>query len=123
MNQSNFLSERKKISNPLFEKFLKNFYVIHSGEFRSLLTVFFFTNLLSFSSFAQADEPRDWVQGEMESLVSLYRHLHAHPELSRQEEQTSKRFAQELKAVGAEVTERIGGFGVVGLLRNGTGPT
>jgi hippurate hydrolase len=57
------------------------------------------------------------------ALDVLYRHLHAHPELSLQEEQTAARLARELRATGLEVTEKVGGFGVVGVLKNGHGPT
>ena len=57
------------------------------------------------------------------SLDALYRDLHQHPELSLQEEETAKKMATRLRTLGFEVTERVGGFGVVGLLRNGSGPT
>src|SRR5262249_13259905 len=60
---------------------------------------------------------------EYPNLFELYRQLHAHPELSFQEEQTAVRLAQELRQVGCEVTAKVGKTGVVGLLRNGTGPT
>ena len=52
----------------------------------------------------------------------LYRDLHAHPELSGREHRTAAAFASELRASGLEVTEGVGGTGVVGLLRNGDGP-
>jgi hippurate hydrolase len=57
------------------------------------------------------------------SLESLYRDLHAHPELSLQEEKTGARLAAELRAAGFEATEKFGGTGVVGVLKNGPGPT
>jgi amidohydrolase len=57
------------------------------------------------------------------SLESLYRDLHAHPELSLQEEKTGARLAAELRAAGFEVTEKFGGTGVVAVLKNGPGPT
>jgi amidohydrolase len=56
------------------------------------------------------------------NLYQLYEQLHQNPELSFQEEKTTERMARELKKAGAEVTERWGGFGVVGLLKNGKGP-
>jgi hippurate hydrolase len=63
-------------------------------------------------------------EAQAASLESLYRELHAQPELSLQEERTSARIAAELRAAGCEVTERFGGgFGVVGVLKNGAGPT
>jgi hippurate hydrolase len=68
-------------------------------------------------------EPDLWVQQNLGSLVQLYRHLHAHPELSYQEKKTSARMAEEFRQVGAEVTTGVGGYGVVGLFKNGRGPT
>ena len=63
------------------------------------------------------------LDAELASLQTLYKHLHAHPELSLQEEQTAARLAKELKGLGFEVTEKVGGTGVVGVLKNGDGPT
>jgi hippurate hydrolase len=60
---------------------------------------------------------------EFDSLLSLYKYLHTHPELSLQEEKTSARLARELREAGFEVTEKFGGYGVVGVLKNGDGPT
>jgi hippurate hydrolase len=55
-------------------------------------------------------------------LLSLYQDLHAHPELSLQETRTAARLAQEMRKIGLSVTERVGGTGVVAVLRNGEGP-
>lgn len=63
------------------------------------------------------------VSAEYPSLDALYKDLHAHPELSLMEERTAGVIARELRAAGFAVTERFGGFGVVGVLQNGTGPT
>lgn len=52
----------------------------------------------------------------------FYRDLHAHPELSHQEQRTAANVAERLRSAGCEVHEAIGGTGVVGLLRNGDGP-
>jgi hippurate hydrolase len=57
------------------------------------------------------------------SLDSLYIDLHKNPELSLHEERTAAKLAARLRNLGFEVTERVGGFGVVGVLRNGAGPT
>src|SRR5206468_2598592 len=57
------------------------------------------------------------------SLVELYRHFHANPELSYQEVKTAARFAEEVRKAGWEVTEAIGRTGVAAILKNGTGPT
>jgi amidohydrolase len=56
-------------------------------------------------------------------LEPLFRHFHEHPELSGQETQTAARLARELRALGLEVTEGVGGTGVVAVVRNGQGPT
>ena len=56
-------------------------------------------------------------------LEALYKDVHAHPELSMQETRTAALAANRLRAAGYEVTAGIGKTGVVGLLRNGTGPT
>ena len=63
------------------------------------------------------------IDAELPDLVKLYKHLHENPELSLQEQQTSARMAAELKAAGFEVTAKFGGHGVVGVLKNGDGPT
>jgi amidohydrolase len=55
-------------------------------------------------------------------LFAVYRDLHEHPELSFQEEKTAAKLAKRLRALGFEVTERVGGHGLVGVLRNGAGP-
>jgi hippurate hydrolase len=56
-------------------------------------------------------------------LDALYRELHQTPELSLQEERTAAKLAERLRQLGFEVTTNVGGHGVVGLLRNGKGPT
>src|SRR3984957_9003816 len=57
------------------------------------------------------------------NLEALYKDVHAHPELSMQETRTAKLAAGRLRAAGYEVTTGVGKTGVVGLLRNGDGPT
>ncbi|MGH7944691.1 MAG: amidohydrolase, partial [Opitutaceae bacterium] len=63
------------------------------------------------------------IAAEYASLETLYRDLHARPELSLMEERTAGVVAAELRAAGFQVTERVGGHGVVGVLKNGPGPT
>jgi amidohydrolase len=58
-----------------------------------------------------------------ERLAALFDHLHRNPELSGREVETSKRLAGELRALGYDVTEGVGGTGVVAVMRNGAGPT
>lgn len=63
------------------------------------------------------------VAAEYASLRGIYEHLHANPELSFMEFNTASLVAKELRALGIDVTEKVGHTGVVGVLRNGPGPT
>src|SRR5205085_7408734 len=82
------------------------------------------------SVFAQ-QTPQSLADAELPSLLTIYKDLHTHPELSTREERSSAIVAKELKAAGCEVTERVGKydqpgstcFGVVGVMKNGDGPT
>ena len=56
------------------------------------------------------------------SLAELFVWFHSHPELSFREDETATRLAEELRSAGVEVTEGVGGTGLVGMLRNGDGP-
>ncbi|MDQ6655400.1 MAG: amidohydrolase [Verrucomicrobiota bacterium] len=81
------------------------------------------------STFAQ-QTPQQIADAELPSLLTIYKDLHAHPELSTHEEKSSAFVAKELKAAGYEVTDHVGkydkadqtGYGVVGVLKNGDGP-
>ena len=82
--------------------------------------------LLTAAAAARADAPARGLAGLDEiypKLDALYLDLHKNPELSMKEEKTAARLAIELKALGYEVTTGVGGTGVVGVLRNGAGPT
>ena len=65
---------------------------------------------------ANFDGIRSWQE-------DFYRDLHGHPELSHQERRTAARVVERLTPAGYEVHEGVGGTGVVGVLRNGDGPT
>lgn len=65
---------------------------------------------------AVADQVRPWQE-------DLYRDLHQHPELSHQEQRTAAAVAERLTSAGYEVHTGVGGNGVVGIRRNGDGPT
>ena len=54
---------------------------------------------------------------------ALYLDLHQHPELSSHETQTAAKLAGDLRALGYDVTEHVGGTGVVAIMKNGAGPT
>src|SRR5437762_6099194 len=87
--------------------------------------------LLSGLVFAQQQTPQSLADAELPSLVPIYKDFHTHPELSGHEERSSAIVAKELKAAGCDVTERVGKydktgltcFGVVGVMKNGAGPT
>lgn len=72
---------------------------------------------------ARADDPGGWFDKHEGELIELYRHLHSHPELSYKEVATAAKIAVELRKAGAEVTSNVGKLGVVGVLKNGQGPT
>lgn len=57
------------------------------------------------------------IEGRRSALVALRRHFHQHPELSFEERQTATTIASHLRDAGIEVTEGVGGYGVVGLIR------
>ncbi|HXQ78243.1 MAG TPA: amidohydrolase, partial [Gemmatimonadaceae bacterium] len=71
--------------------------------------------------------PNDVALASLERLLpdlqTLYTDIHSHPELSMQEERTAAIAADRLRGAGYEVTTGVGKTGVVGLLRNGDGPT
>jgi len=59
----------------------------------------------------------------MPAIEKLYLDLHQSPELSYHEQQTGQKIAKQLKQLGFDVTDNVGGFGVVGIYKNGNGPT
>lgn len=72
---------------------------------------------------ASATDPvRDAVRKAMPELMAFYRDFHANPELSLHEVKTAAKLAAEARKAGYEVTEKVGGTGVVAVLRNGPGP-
>ena len=77
---------------------------------------------LLFASPAYADELSDAVAADMPELMELYRHLHANPELSFQEDDTAAHLAAIAEELGFDVTTGVGGHGVVAVMENGPGP-
>ena len=59
----------------------------------------------------------------MPEIEKLYLDLHQSPELSYHEKQTGQKLAKQLKKLGFTVTDNVGGYGVVGIYKNGDGPT
>ena len=64
----------------------------------------------------------DGVKADMPALMTLYRDLHANPELSMQEVRTPAKLAAEVRKLGFTVTEKVGKSGVVAVMKNGPGP-
>jgi len=81
------------------------------------------TALLTTSLFAQAPDASQEVQAVSASSYALYQDLHQHPELSSHETQTAAKLASRLRSLGYDVTENVGGTGLVAVMKNGAGPT
>jgi amidohydrolase len=77
---------------------------------------------LMLSGTAPAATLDEAVAADLPSLMTIYRDLHSHPELSRQEVRTSGILAAEARKLGYQVTEHVGGTGVVAVMKNGPGP-
>jgi amidohydrolase len=63
------------------------------------------------------------VESDYPKLDALYKDIHAHPEIAFQEEKTAAKLAAEMRAIGFEVTEKVGKTGLVAIYENGDGPT
>jgi hippurate hydrolase len=72
---------------------------------------------------ARVDAVKKQIDYQLPSLEKLYKHIHSNPELSFQEVNTAALMAHELKSLGFTVTTSVGVHGVVGVLKNGQGPT
>jgi len=79
--------------------------------------------LLLLSPFAQATTLDLNLQKTMPEIEKLYLDLHQSPELSYHEKETGQKLAKQLKQLGFTVTDNVGGYGVVGIYKNGDGPT
>ncbi len=81
------------------------------------------------STLAPAQDLPSLVNSELPQLLSTFKQLHQHPELSEQEKQTSAFVASALRNAGYAVTENVGryddgrpAYGVVAIMKNGIGP-
>jgi amidohydrolase len=74
-------------------------------------------------AFAQNSPLDKQVSSVLPDAQALYLDLHQHPELSSHETRTAAELASRLRALGYDVTEHVGGTGVVAMLKNGPGPT
>ena len=75
------------------------------------------------ASSASAATLGEEINADMPQLMTLYRDLHANPELSMQEVRSPAKLAAEMRKLGFTVTEKVGKTGVVSVLKNGAGPT
>ncbi len=82
-----------------------------------------FVALAVLSASAQSTPFKDQLESVFPDAYALYLDLHQHPELSSHETRTAALLAQRLRQLGYEVTENVGGTGVVGIMKNGSGPT
>jgi hippurate hydrolase len=93
---------------------------------RARLLLLFSLSSLSFSAYAQSNANASSsmeVDAVYAAAHDLYIDLHQSPELSSHETQTAAKIAARLRSLGYEVTEGVGGTGVVAILKNGSGPT
>lgn len=74
------------------------------------------------SADTDAAQIRKWYQEQQSRFETLYRWLHAHPEVSLQERETAEYLAERWKENGFTVTQGVGGHGIVAVLENGPGP-
>ena len=84
-----------------------------------------FTAIFAFLAFSFIAEPpalKELIKSDLPYLVEFYKHRHQNPEISLQEKETAADLAAELKKVGFELSENFGGYGIVGILKNGDGP-
>jgi hippurate hydrolase len=75
------------------------------------------------SASAQAPSAHKEIETVYPEAHSFYLDLHQNPELSSHETQTAAKLAGKLRSLGYDVTERVGGTGIVAILKNGDGPT
>ena len=87
-------------------------------EFLVYMAIFSVAAISAFSG-----DLKDTIKKDYDAhLGALFEHFHRHPELSLLETKTAARLANELRTAGFEVTENVGGTGIVAMMRNGEGP-
>jgi len=96
---------------------------------KTLLASVAICGLMALPAHAELDAARlkQTIETSFESdypkLDALYKDIHAHPEIAFQEEKTAAKLAAEMRAIGFEVTEKVGKTGLVAIYKNGDGPT
>jgi amidohydrolase len=93
---------------------------------RPSLLIFIFISLnaifLNPAAWAQTSPSSKEIESVYPDAHALYVDIHQHPELSGHETQTAAKLAARLRSAGYDVTEHVGGTGVVAILKNGAGP-
>ncbi len=84
---------------------------------------YLFVLCLAVSACAQTATSSKEIESAYPAAHALYLDLHQNPELSSHETQTAAKLATQLRGLGYDVTEHVGGTGVVAILKNGAGPT
>jgi amidohydrolase len=115
---------------PLFSDVFP-FFLREANVIDPVLPVFVLLLLIPFTALFAAEDLDDLIDGEIGSLLSTYKKLHANPELSFCEKKTAAFLAGELRALGCDVTEKVGCYegrdatcyGVAGVYSNGPGAT
>ena len=86
-------------------------------------SVYYLITALFLFSFNIKNEFKSYLEKDIPYLKNLYLDIHQNPEISLMEKETSIKLADELKKIGFDVTENFGGYGIVGVYKNGNGPT
>src|SRR5271155_6157675 len=91
-------------------------------SWNKFLLVLSLSGALSAAAWAQAVSSKE-VEAVYPDAHALYLDIHQNPELSSHEVQTAAKLAARLRALGYDVTEHVGGTGIIAILRNSAGPT
>ena len=86
-------------------------------------SIYYLIPTLFLFSFNIKNEFKSYLEKDIPYLKNLYLDIHQNPEISLMEKETSIKLADELKKIGFDVTANFGGYGVVGVYKNGNGPT
>ena len=86
-------------------------------------SIYYLIPALFLFSFNIKNEFKSYLEKDIPYLKNLYLDIHQNPEISLMEKETSIKLAEELKKIGFDVTENFGGYGIVGVYKNGNGPT
>jgi len=90
---------------------------------KSIFYPFIFIISIAFTTTTNPPFDKKIIQEDLPYLLEFYKHRHQHPELSLHEHETAADLTKELEKIGFEVTTNFGGTNIVGILKNGEGPT